>query len=91
MLEARIPPPAENPNGLHQRYRVTKMDGEYDPNAVYFVLRLDGQGDDPTWIKACRVAALRLAHELDVLKHMPHLADDLRSLVERLVAQDKSQ
>lgn len=40
--EARIPTAADNPNGLHQKYIITKYDGRaVDADAAYFVLRLD--------------------------------------------------
>ncbi len=53
-----IPTEEENPDGLNQRYNVTKANGEpCDPRAVYFVLRLDSYGDDPEHIEACRAAA----------------------------------
>ena len=52
----------ENPGGLHKRYIVSKANGEpVDPRSVYFVLRLDGHGDDMDHIKACRVAAWEYA------------------------------
>ncbi len=43
-----IPPQADNPNGLHQRYVISHADGSpIDPLATYFVLRLDSHGRDP--------------------------------------------
>ena len=41
---SNILPTAEvNPAGLHKKYVISRADGDpIDPNAVYFVLRLDG-------------------------------------------------
>ena len=53
-----LPTIEENPNGLHQRYVVSKASGEpVDPQAIYFVLRLDNGGDDNSHLEACREAA----------------------------------
>lgn len=57
-------PREKNPHGLHQRYRVEKLEGEADPNAAYFVMRLDNHGDDQVWLRHCREAAKTLAHNL---------------------------
>jgi len=76
-----IPSKAENPNGLHQRYRVSKSDGSpVDPRAIYFVLRLDGFGSDPGHIAACRAAAL--AYAANAPEWMKQTADELKHLVE---------
>lgn len=63
--------------GLHQRYNVTKLEGQTDSNAIYFVLRVDGFGGDQAHIRACQEAALRYAECCD----NPRLASDLVSLV----------
>lgn len=52
--------------GLHRRYKVTKIDRDGkevppDPNAVYFVLRLDHGGSDPRHILACQEGVLEFA------------------------------
>lgn len=53
-----IPTKDENPDGLHQKYIITKADGSpVDPNAIYFVLRLDYNNGDDIHIHACRSAA----------------------------------
>jgi hypothetical protein len=72
-----IPPQIMNEKGLHRRYDVKPLDGENDPNAVYFVLRLDHQGSDRKHTQACRLAALEFARQTA----NKELADDLRSLV----------
>ncbi|WP_342632693.1 hypothetical protein [Marinobacter alkaliphilus] len=66
----------QNPQGLHQRYRVEKLNGPTDPGAEYFVLRVDGGGSDPKHIAACRKALQVYANEIE--PHLPELAKDLR-------------
>lgn len=68
---------SENPKGLHQRYRVDKINGMTDPNAEYFVLRLDDGGSDPKHVAACRKALMAYAHAIE--PHLPDLASDLRA------------
>lgn len=64
--------------GLMARYRVTKIDGTTNPDAEYFVLRLDDKGSDPVHIAACREAINTYA---DAIKsHLPLLHDDLKRL-----------
>lgn len=71
-----LPTKEQNPDGLHQRYNVTKASGEpVDPNAFYFVLRLDSGGDDQKHIHACRAAAWRYAKEIK--DHIPGLSRDI--------------
>ena len=71
-----IPTREENPKGLHQRYIVTKTDGEpIDENAEYFILRVDKNGSDPRHIAACRKAVLCYANEIK--NHLPELSKDL--------------
>ena len=68
--------------GLYQRYKIQHMDpadGPDDPNAVYFVLRLDNGRRDPIHIRACRIAALTYAKEIG--DHLPKLRDDLVRVV----------
>ncbi len=62
--------------GAYPRYCVTKLSGKpVDPEAHYFVLRLDNGGSDPKHIAACRVAILAYANAIH--EHIPHLAQDL--------------
>ena len=71
-----IPTKTENPQGLHQRYIVTKTNGEpIDKNAEYFILRLDSGGSDKKHIAACRKAILTYAEEIK--EHLPELSQDL--------------
>ena len=66
----------ENPKGLHQRYIVSKSNGEpVDPSAEYFVLRVDLNGKDPKHIEACRKAVITYAENIQ--KHLPELSKDL--------------
>lgn len=79
-----IPTREDNPGGLHQRYRVEKVCGRTDPDAVYLVLRLDNKGDDPAWTKACRMAARQLALQLQNAQgalHLRQMGRELQSLV----------
>lgn len=73
-----IPRENDNPDGLHQRYRITKSNGsKVDGQAEYFVLRLDAGGSDPAHIAASRAAAMTYADKIE--PHIPKLAADLRA------------
>ena len=75
-LNKMIPTREENPNGLHQRYIVSKTSGKpVDEDAEYFVLRVDKNGKDPKHIAACRKAVLKYAEE--IADHLPELSKDL--------------
>ncbi len=74
----------DNPNGLHQRYIVSKMNGEQvDPEAVYFVLRLDKHGDDNLHVAACHVAVEAYAGFIlnTPPNHLTKLGSDLLDLL----------
>ena len=77
------------PLGLYQRYVVSKKheeeDGKTDPEAVYFILRLDAKGKDPKHARACQRAALTYAEGMR--GHIPQLADELVRLVSRCAAE----
>lgn len=88
-MEENIKKQHENPEGLHARYEVKKLvkyKPKYgrlryvavptDPNAEYFVLRLDNGGSDPNHIRAGRIAIDAYAREIE--SHIPQLAKDLR-------------
>ena len=85
-MSSAIPEAAANPSGLHQRYRVTKANGEpVDPMATYFVLRLDGHGRDWHHIRACRRAAEEYAKcilQNPEAEHLHRMAEQLETLVE---------
>lgn len=61
--------------GLHHKYLVNKVEGLVDPNAHYFVLRMD---TDPV----ARAAALHYAYLIQASN--PQLAKDLTELVNQL-------
>lgn len=89
MLSRLIPSRKDNPDGLHQRYAVCKIndDGTLQPpdqDAVYIVLRLDKKGDDPIWTKSCRSAVKWLAGQLRIEGHNLNLVKDLYELVYKL-------
>lgn len=71
-----IPAQEDNPNGLHGRYYIEKADGRpVDPDAEYFVLRLDANGD------RAHVGAGRdgIAVYADAIERtIPQLAGELR-------------
>lgn len=73
---SRLPLQSENPNGLHGRYIVEKVNGEpMDEDAEYFILRLDKNGSDSKHIAACRKAIMTYAEEIK--DHLPKLSKDL--------------
>lgn len=76
-----IPGCHQNNDGLYQRYDVKKRyptkDGEDSPKAMYFVLRLDAEGDDKEHIEACQAAALEFARRTNNRQ----LAEDLIRIV----------
>lgn len=85
--ERMIPTQAENPEGLHGRYWIRKADGSLcDPDAIYFVLRLDDGGSDPVHIRAGRFAARMYAMYISVVaaEHLHLLAKELSDLCDRL-------
>jgi hypothetical protein len=62
--------------GLYTKYIIQKADGSpVDPDARYFILRLD----DGEYVHACRAAAAVFARH--VRHHNPDLADDLARLL----------
>jgi hypothetical protein len=82
-----IPEQSENPNGLHGRYIIQHADGSpTDPNAVYFVLRLDKKGRDELHTLACRYAA-RAYSRFVTSGEVPHLSQvgvELEKLCDRI-------
>lgn len=62
--------------GQTHPYVVRHRDGSpVDPNAEYFVLRLDEGGKDPEHVRACRIAIQ--AYAMNVSHHLPVLANEL--------------
>lgn len=87
---SQIPTIEQNPNGLHQRYNVTKANGEpTDPMATYFVLRLDGMGRDHHHIQACRAAARAYVKAINDNPEATHL-DTVTSQLTVLLANLES-
>ena len=63
--------------GFLKKYKISKADGSaLDPNAEYFVLRLDDAGKDPKHVHACRMAILEYANLIS--DHLPLLSDDIK-------------
>ncbi len=88
---SRIKSHRDNPGGLHKRYAITKANGTpCDPNALYFVLRLDSGGSDREHIKACRSAAI--AYTQAILNGpafaLHEMATDLALLVAKANSDD---
>ncbi len=69
--------------GLYNRYIVEKRSTQnIDPNAIYFVLRLDRFGDDEAWTKNCRGAARVLAAFMPT--HLKEMGKDLEALINKI-------
>jgi hypothetical protein len=67
---------SDNPDGLYRKYAITKANGSpCDPNAKYFVLRLDWNGSDKDHIEACRIAAR--AYVKNAPKRLQKVASEL--------------
>lgn len=80
-----FPTRAENPNGLHQRYIVSKADGS-PVTGTYLVLRIDNNGNDQEWIRCCKKAAGVLASEIKFsprARHLYKIADDLDAYLQK--------
>lgn len=72
-----FPSKSENPDGLHQKYVVSKVNGKpIDPRAEFFVLRLDPYCKDSIHRAACKLAVQAYADAIEA--HIPQLAYDLR-------------
>lgn len=73
-----IPEQEDNPHGFNRRYCVTKADGSpVDPDAQYFVLRLDSGCKDADHLKACRLALA--VYAANIKGTAPQLASELRA------------
>ena len=65
--------------GLKRKYIVTKVEGETDPNAEYFVLRVDPhEPNDPIHYHACMMALC--VYSGFIANHLPGLNADLCKL-----------
>lgn len=65
-------------------YDVKPIDGPADPNAVYFVLRLDKSFKDRVWTEWCRAAVRGLAGLCMLKRHHEQLGQDLIRYVTEL-------
>lgn len=65
--------------GILPKYSITKANGEAtDPNAEYFVLRLDfHEGCDMRHVHSCRAALINYA--ISIKDHLPELSRDIIS------------
>ena len=77
---SKIPSKEENPEGLHRRYDVKKIYGGLTGKEIYFVLRIDADGDDPEHLMACQAAARVYAHQIK--DHIPKLSHDLHRVLD---------
>lgn len=73
--------------GLYHRYNVTKVEGETDPAAHYFVLRLDPACKDRVHVEACRDAALEYAKAVRCT-HLEQVGEDLVSMIGAFVNEE---
>lgn len=93
--ERLIPTQQENPDGLHGRYWIRKWDGRFcDPDAIYFVLRLDKGGSDPAHLEAGRFAARMYSLFLELLgdkaAHLQQLAKELAELCDKISYDERT-
>lgn len=90
----KLPSHDENPTGLHNRYEIRKRNGEpVDPNAIYFVLRLDNDATDKVHMRACRAAAFMYCQYIASHGEAAHLADvaeQLENLIDRFMIGEAS-
>lgn len=82
---------SQNPHGFHARYRITKADGTpCDPDAIYFLLRVDNGGSDEKHIAACRAALLKYATQvIATAPHLNQLGQELMDLLTELEKADR--
>lgn len=75
------PTAADKKDGLKAKYKITHTDGApCDPEAKYFVLRLDNhEGMDAFHVSCCREAAKLYAQLIS--SHLPKLSRDLLRVV----------
>ncbi len=70
-------------DGIHMKFLLHKSDGSpCNPEACYFVLRLDNEGKDPEFAKASRRAAREFADAISLT--LPALAEDIDACVSEL-------
>ena len=85
----KVPSIEENPKGFHRRYIVSKANGEpVDPDAIYFVLRVDNGGDDSLHICACQSALRTYAECAMRTNHLKQLGEELWSMLNELETEE---
>lgn len=73
--------------GLQVKYIIQKVNGHpTDPNAYYFVLRVDSNGE-PCHVRACRKALRTYAENISTV--LPEFAKDLNNQLDALVQKDE--
>lgn len=78
-------------SGLHQKYQITKANGEpCDPNAIYFVLRLDNFSKDHVGVEASREAAIVWAETVKLYGESSHLYQTAKDLIELVNTLDNA-
>lgn len=80
------------PHEFNERYEVTNADGTpTDPDAIYFVLRLDSGCRDPEHLQACRSAARAYIRETTwgdaETSHLETIGSDLKTLLNKLESE----
>lgn len=84
-----MPIETEKPHEFNERYEVTNADGTpTDPDAIYFVLRLDSGCRDPEHLQACRSAARAYIRETTWSgpdeSHLRKVGEELKTLLDQL-------
>jgi len=87
-----MPIETEKPHEFNERYEVTNADGTpTDPDAIYFVLRLDSGCKDKQHLLACRSAARAYIRETtwgdSETSHLETIGRDLKTLLNTLEAE----
>lgn len=77
-----LPPKADNPKGVHAAYTIRYIDGKIpEEEEIFFVLRIDKNGNNPRWNHVCRLALEQLAYLIRVEsiseEHVISHADDI--------------
>jgi hypothetical protein len=86
-MPINLPSRESNPDGLHRHYIVTKADGTSNPDAKYFVLRLDLDGGDKEHAAACRKAAQTYIRNAP--KHMRRVVEELAEWADLQEEEDR--
>lgn len=76
VVQKIIPNPKYNPNGNYRAQTDTFSTAPVDPDAEYFVLRLDHNATNKEHLKACRIAINAYADAISSV--LPDLAADLK-------------